>query len=539
MEALLPGVGEMALPVTAPTAAIVLSVCVVLGLLYRFKAAADGIPEVSGGLPILGVALRMIRGAPWDLMSDWATEYGGLYKFFLFGQWCVGVADPVGLEEVMRSKLRCFEKDLGWTYRPFLCLLGTGIVTSGGKHWMKQRALISNPFKVGILTVIPRVAREATRRLADALAAVAAKDAEGVRRSKITLKEGSDEVEMGEEFRRLTLQVIAEAILSLGHEESDQSFAQMYLPIVTEGNLRTWYPHREYNVVSPSWWGHWRNVRALNAYMSKLVRERRQLLREEGAFETPPREPVAASSGGRRRDLLDKIIATIPEDEWNAESVRQLRDELKTFMLAGHETSASMLTWALYELTQNEHCMRRVREEAERAYGKETAGDIDAWEGACPLEAQDPGIAGLEYTEAVLRETLRRYSVVPTVSRVCTKDTTVMGKPVAKGTVMMLVIKAVHDRDDIWPDAKAFKPERFLSSAEDPKPFTFVPFIQGPRNCLGQYLSLLESKIVLSSLVHLFDFSCADPGACGERHQFMLPVIPQTGMYLRAAPRRA
>ena len=59
MEALLPGVGEMALPVTAPTAAIVLSVCLVLGLLYRFKAAADGIPEVSGGLPILGVALRM------------------------------------------------------------------------------------------------------------------------------------------------------------------------------------------------------------------------------------------------------------------------------------------------------------------------------------------------------------------------------------------------------------------------------------------------------------------------------------------------
>eukprot|EP00968_Pinguiococcus_pyrenoidosus_P015919 scaffold1495_cov248-Pinguiococcus_pyrenoidosus.AAC.9 len=346
-------------------------------------------------------------------------------------------------------------------------------------------------------------------------------------------------LEMGEEFRRLTLQVIAEAILSLSPEESDQSFAKMYLPIVTEGNLRTWYPHREYNVLSQAWWSHWARVRGINSYMSNLIRGRRQQLRDEGAFESEGWQT------SRRKDLLDKIMTNIPEADWSEENVRQLRDELKTFLLAGHETSASMLTWALFELTQDPECMARVRREAESLYGKDAAGDTDKWSAGFEGWGSSEALSSLQYTEAVLRETLRKYSPVPTVSRVCTKDTEIMGRKVHRDTAVFCMIKAVHENPEVWPEPSKFRPERFYAAQDgeskatvpEHRPFTFMPFIQGPRNCLGQYLSLLESKIVLSSLVHLFDWSCDDPVKCGELHQFMLPVIPQVGMFLTATRR--
>lgn len=89
----------------------------------------------------------------------------------------------------------------------------------------------------------------------------------------------------------------------------------------------------------------------------------------------------------------------------------------------------------------------------------------------------------------------------------------------------MVLIQGVHHRDDIWPKADEFQPERFLT--KNPEPFTFLPFIDGPRNCLGQYLALLESKIVLATLVQRFRFSLPQPSdQAGRKHPSMVPVIP-------------
>ncbi len=137
--------------------------------------------------------------------------------------------------------------------------------------------------------------------------------------------------------------------------------------------------------------------------------------------------------------------------------------------------------------------------------------------------------------------------MVPIVTRETTRDVTLGGgghngqqpqQPsymIPKGTRMMVLIQGVHHRGDIWPEPQAYRPDRFLSP---PKPFTFLPFIDGPRNCLGQHLALLEAKVVLATLCQRFAFEAAAVGGAeaGRKHPSMVPVIPaDPGLMLRVA----
>ena len=183
-------------------------------------------------------------------------------------------------------------------------------------------------------------------------------------------------------------------------------------------------------------------------------------------------------------------------------TLHHLRDQLKTFILAGHETSASMLTWALLEVIQNKELLKIVRQEADNVFGPTKIQDLRAER---PINREK--LRGLDVTEMCLKEALRKYSVVPIVVRETSKDVTLLEKHfIPKGTRVMILIQGVHSREDLWPDNHTFNPYRFTQKL---KPFTFIPFIDGPRNCLGQHLALLETKIVLATLVQQLDLTFA------------------------------
>ena len=312
--------------------------------------------------------------------------YGLIYRFHLFGSDCVCVADPELLKVMLQTKLEIYKKDLEWTYKPFLVLLGSGLVTADGKNHRRQRTLLSHTLRFDILDEIPEMALRAVQRLC-------------VRLEKA--KADGSVVEMAEEFRTLTLQVIAEAILSIPHEESDATFATMYLPIVEEGNKRTWNPERTF-LPTPSWFKFRRDVQKLNDYVTGIIVKRWELRQKE------------ALEGGtqRRMDVLDKTLSAVSPDDWNAETISQIRDEVKTFILAGHETSASMLTWALYEISRSSELRERVLAEGREVFGASSVIDVKSV--VMPPRSQ---LDKLEYTQCCLRESLRKYSVVPTVVR--------------------------------------------------------------------------------------------------------------------------
>jgi cytochrome P450 len=316
-----------------------LAVYIARQMTYLQRAKLN-MPIVPSYTPFLGTALQFLTNTPWDLMESWHRKYGPIYAFRLLGKTCVSTEKPEFLKELLQSQIQNIKKDSKFSYKPFLPILGTGIVTSEGKSWMNQRRKISALLKVHVLDLIPDATLGAIQRIMEKMDKCAST---------------GEKIDISEELRHLTLQVISECFLSLEAAESDTTFATMYLPIVEEANKRVWSPERSYMFFMPFFWRHIFGIRRLNNYVSKLIQDRwnkRKLAKGENAKKS------------KKDDILDKVLEHFekenPGKDLDSSWIQQLRDEFKTFMLAGHETSAAMMTWAFFELMKKVDLKERV-----------------------------------------------------------------------------------------------------------------------------------------------------------------------------------
>ena len=455
---------------------------------YGLKAMIDRYIVV----PLFGQALVLAKGCPWGHMYGWVTDRS-LVKFRVLHRTGIIVGDPKGMKRVFQTGYKLYDKDLDFSYGPFLPILGTGLVTANGKHWQKQRLLMAPALRIDMLDAILPIAKRASDRLSEKL--------EGLRGKRVA-------VDIEEEFRLLTLQVIGEAILSLGPEECDEVFPSLYLPVMEESNRRVlapWrylYPIQAYQYSS--------RVKKLDTFIKGIIRQRRAERKREGDAYV-------------QKDMLDKILDSVDKGGtvWNAAAETQMCYEIKTFLLAGHETSASMLTWTIYELARGDgNAAAKVREEATAFLKK-------------PTMLQRENVEKMQWTLSCLKESLRKYSVVPVVTRDLNKDDEVCGTRLPKGSWIICHLQRVHH---LYKDPLAWKPDRFMPGGEydsfddEIRPYMFLPFIQGPRNCLGQYFALIEARVVLGSLCEKFSWSLVDPKTQGVTHPTVIPIGPVGGL---------
>eukprot|EP00730_Choanoeca_flexa_P003493 TRINITY_DN11426_c0_g1_i2.p2 TRINITY_DN11426_c0_g1~~TRINITY_DN11426_c0_g1_i2.p2 ORF type:complete len:305 (+),score=36.83 TRINITY_DN11426_c0_g1_i2:2184-3098(+) len=198
----------------------------------RVRWYLRSVQSAPGHVPLLGHAMKLMQGTPWDLMHEWVDAADEKFvKLDIAGQMAIVMTDPKRLRQVLNTKLRNYPKDIELSYKTFMDLLGTGLVTSEGLLWKKQRQLLSHALRIDILEETAPVAKRAVDRLSVKL--------EAIRGTGKT-------IELAEEFRVMTLQVIGELILSLTPEESEEVFPDLYLPIVEEANRRVWAPYRTY-----------------------------------------------------------------------------------------------------------------------------------------------------------------------------------------------------------------------------------------------------------------------------------------------------
>ncbi|KAG1681010.1 hypothetical protein FOA52_009970 [Chlamydomonas sp. UWO 241] len=484
------------------TAVIVLAVVLrTLGRFLRREWMLRSVPGVPGCNWALGHVVQLTtcvrkHVAAWDQILDWVdTCPGPLVKFRILGTHCVAFSDPAGMKRVFQSAYKIYEKDLALSYAPFLPILGTGLVTADGDQWQKQRTLMGPALRIDVLDDIIYIAKKAVDRMCGKLEPYRGK---------------SIPVDVNEEFRLTTLQVIGEAMLSMSPEECDKVFPSLYLPVMEEANLRVLHPYRKY-IPSRAWFQFNDRMAKLNTFLIDFFRTRwadRKAGRRQG-----------------RKDILDRILDSIVAagTPWSTQLETQLCYETKTFLLAGHETSAAMLTWSLYELSQNAGHMDKVLDEAKKVFGSKEA------------EPARREVDGMTYTLAVLKEALRKYSVVPVVTRVLAKDDVLLGHKVPAGTMISCMLQGTHHR---YKNPKTFDPERYMPGGEydqfdeATRTFMFLPFIQGPRNCLGQHLALLEARVVLSLLVKRFKWRPANGAPLGWslRSPTVIPIAPEGGL---------
>jgi len=209
-----------------------------------------------------------------------------------------------------------------------------------------------------------------------------------------------------------------------------------------------------------------------------------QLLREvdEILFAQIARRRVA--SGARGEDVLSMLIEARDEAGQPMSDV-ELRDELITLLVAGHETTATSLAWAFYLILQHSEVLEKLRAELCRVVG------------SGPVASQH--VAKLEYLDATIKETQRLNPILPLVGRRLHEPMRIGGRDLPAGVVVAPCIYLTHHRPDLWPDPKRFDPDRFLSKR--PSPYEFFPFGGGVRHCLGAAFAIYEMKVVLAQVL--------------------------------------
>ena len=301
-----------------------------------------------------------------------------------------------------------------------------------------------------------------------------------------------EEIELRPRFQAVTLEVILRTVFGVREESRLRLFRERITQLGESSSLLVFFPllRRNLGRLSPM-----RRFLAARAAADALIYE-------EIA------ERRAAPDAEERGDVLSLLLSARHEDGSPMSDV-ELRDELMTLLTAGHETTATALSWAVERLVRNQAAMERLERDL----------DDDA------------------YLDAVVRETLRVRPVITDIGRTLTRDHEVAGYRLPAGTMVLAALGAIHVRPDRWPDPHAFRPERFLEDGVGDG-YTWVPFGGGVRRCLGASFAQMEMRIVLREVFRRVRLRAASPA--DERARLRhVTVVPRRNTRVIADQRPA
>jgi cytochrome P450 len=227
------------------------------------------------------------------------------------------------------------------------------------------------------------------------------------------------------------------------------------------------------------------------------------------------------SSGELAEDLLGLLLSARDEDG-SPMSEQQIRDEVLTLFLAGHETTANALAWAFYLLTSNPEVERQLHHEVDQVL----AGRAPSFE----------DFERLDLTRRVFAESLRLYPPAWAIGRRAIEPHTVGGYVLPAGTIFALSPYITHRHPDFWPDPDCFDPARFLPEATAARDrFSYFPFGGGPRVCIGERFAWLEGVLVIAAIAQRWRFRLAKPEAV--KPQAVITLRPRGGLPVELLPR--
>ena len=198
-------------------------------------------------------------------------------------------------------------------------------------------------------------------------------------------------------------------------------------------------------------------------------------------------------------DIANAVMSARDSDTGEAFTRDELIDQLGVFFLAGHETTASALTWAVYILASRRDILARLRAEVEAVAGDE------------PVSFEHT--RRMPYARAVFRETLRLYPPITFMPRVATRAARIGNRQLRRGALVMIAPWTLHRHKSYWPDPDRFDPDRFLPEGESAQtPGAFIPFGAGPHTCVGAGFATVESILILARLAQRFEFDVSEAG---------------------------
>lgn len=392
------------------------------------------------------------------------------------------VMDPDALRRILRDRVEAYPKadNVKRILRP---AIGDSLFIAEGAHWRWQRQAAAPVFRLRNIRNLGPVMSEAADHVSARLSAADGKT-----------------VDVFSETVATTFEVIANVTFSAEgemHPEAVQKAIEAYIASTAKLSLLDiigapdWIP-RPGRLFRPA------PLKRMQRLADRAIARRR---------ETGPK-PVP--------DLLDLLLEAEDSESGRRMNAQELRDNLLTFIVAGHETTALALAWSLYLLAFDPAVQERARSEALAVLGGRTATAED-----CP---------NLIYIRQVLEEALRLYPPAAFLSRTALEADRLCDREVRAGETVMIPVYALHRSRVLWKDPDHFDPDRFAPGAEVDR-FQFLPFGDGPRICIGAQFAIQEAQIVLATLLARFRFHATPETA--PRPELLLTLRPAGGVRLR------
>lgn len=381
-----------------------------------------------------------------------AADYGdaallriGPKRLFVF-------THPASAKHVLADNAANYRKGIGLVQAKRA--IGDGLLTSDGELWAKQRRMIQPSFQAKRIAAQAELVADEAQRLLSRLEA-------SIGRGPVQLTELLTELALGVLGSTL-LSTDLESVAGIGHSfeaVQDQAMFEM----VTLGLLPTWLP-------LPKQLRFRRERRRLDEVIDQLVRSRRA----RGDLDAP--------------DALARLIRSADAEAEPATGRQRIRDELVTLLLAGHETTASTLSWTFHLLDEHRQVQHRVRAELDAALGDR------------PPAYED--LHRLPYTTAVIEEVMRLYPPVWLLPRLAREPDEIAGIRIPAGADVLISPYLMHRHPAFWTDPERFRPDRFTAENTDQRPrYAYLPFGAGPRFCIGSNLAMIETVFVLATVL--------------------------------------
>lgn len=414
------------------------------------------------------------------------------------------IRDPQHARHVLVTNQDNYAK--GIDYKILAVLLGQGLITNlDQQHWQKQRKLVQPLFARRHLAPMGTHMTDATADWLDALA-----------------REHTDgqELELGAAMMELTLDVVVRALFgasidrrsveTVGDAMTDVlRAAQANFRVIGLFRALSRLPRVQFEDLLHLRWRHRaradRAAANLDGIVDRLIDD-------------------AQAKGASGDDLLSLLLSA-RDEQGEAMSRQQVRDEVITFLAAGHETTANAMTWMWLALSRNPSARKRLQDEVDTVL----QGRVPTFE----------DLDSLPWTRACLEEAMRLYPPVPAVSRMSQADDEIDGVRIPKGSVTVVMPYLIHRNPDLWPNPEGFDPERFMPGEDGRQPSrhkqAFMPFGAGRRICVGNGFALMEGVLLAAMTAQRFEFDL-QPGVVVKR-EFAITLRPRDGLPVKVVER--
>ncbi len=452
--------------------------------LKNTKGSRTRLPPGPKGHPILGVMPEFNRDSLSFIMR--CREYGDVVRARFLYVPAYFIYHPADIEEILSTNARNFRKSMSLRSNFFHRLVGNGLVTSEGDFWRRQRRLAQPAFHRQRISSYGEVMVDYAKRTIDKWRPGEIRD-------------------IHPDMMRLTLEIVVKTLfdadVSGDADKVGRILSELVKPFASQATLKWILDNR---LPTPAHRRFHRAVGEIDKVIYRIIAERR-------------------SSGYDQGDLLSMLLQA-HDDDGSQMTDSQLRDEVMTLFLAGHETTALVLTWSWYLLAKNP--------EAERKFHAE----LDEVLAGRPPQASD--VPRLKYTEMIAKEAMRLYPPAYAVGREAIEECEIGGYRVPRNTQIFAFQWATQRDSRYYDNPEAFNPDRWTTQFSEKLPkYAYFPFGAGPRQCIGNYFAMMEVVLVLATIGHKLHFSLVSDQPV--EIQPAMSLRPRAGIQVRVESRRS